>query len=310
MSREVLLLNQKCAHTLSLYDSLSGEELKHIRLPDYPHEFVVDSREKYAFVGHYGILGADCIGDQGGCSVFVIDLDTFEHVNTLSTWPYYRVHGLGMDDQDRLYAMSEGHNTLLLFNNPLEQTTPSLAVSSGGYKTHLFALTRSGEWAYGVNLLSNTITKIKPHDATFTPISMIPGRRPEGNCLSADERTLFISNRDDDSIVAIDVETMSVQGSASTGRDPNRIYCDPKQRLITTNYGESSLSVFDQELNPLGHIQLDSIPIAMSFHPDGKQAFVSMKGDKIGVLNLETGRIERSFNCRAEPDVSLLMIRE
>ncbi|UYG05013.1 YncE family protein [Halomonas sp. LR3S48] len=310
MTREVLLLNQKCAHTLSLYDAQSGEELKHIRLPDYPHEFVVDSQGRYAFVGHYGILGADCIGDQGGCSVFVIDLETFEHVNTLSTWPYYRIHGLGIDDQDRLYAMSEGHNTLLLFNDPLTTTTPDLAVSSGGYKTHLFALTRRGDWAYGVNLLSNTITKFKPHDATFTPIAMIPGRKPEGNCLSTDERTLFISNRDDDSIVAIDTESMSVRHSATTGRDPNRIYGDPQQRLITTNYGENSLSLFDQQPQPLGRIDLDSIPIAMSFHPNGEHAFVSLKGDHIGVLNLESGRIVRRFATRAEPDVSCLLLRD
>ncbi|CAM0553633.1 YncE family protein [Vreelandella titanicae] len=309
MASEYLLLNQKCAHTLSLYDVQSGEELKHIRLPDYPHEFVVDSQGKYAFVGHYGILGADCIGDPGGCSVFVIDLNTFELVNTLSTWPYYRIHGLGIDDQDRLYAMSEGHNTLLLFNDPLTATTPNLAVSSGGYKTHLFALTRKGDWAYGVNLLSNTITKFKPHDATFTPIAMIPGRRPEGNALSADERTLFISNRDDDTIVAIDTQSMTVEKSATTGRDPNRIYSDPLNRLITTNYGESSLSLFDQELNSLELIELDNIPIAMSFHPDGQHAFVSMKGDTIAVLHLESGRVVDSFACRAEPDVSQLLVR-
>ncbi|MGO2262362.1 MULTISPECIES: YncE family protein [Halomonas] len=309
MASEHLLLNQKCAHTLSLYDVQSGKELKSIRLPDYPHEFVVDSQGKHAYVGHYGILGADCIGDQGGCSVFVIDLNTFELVNTLSTWPYYRIHGLGIDDQDRLYAMSEGHNTLLMFNNPLTATAPNLAVSSGGYKTHLFALTRKGDWAYGVNLLSNTITKFKPHDATFMPIAMIPGRRPEGNALSVDEGKLFISNRDDDTIVAINTESMTIENSATTGRDPNRIYSDPFNRLITTNYGESSLSVFDQELNSLGLIELDSIPIAMSFHPDGQHAFVSMKGDRVDILNLESGHVVNSFNCRSEPDVSQLLVR-
>ena len=310
MSRDVLLLNQKCAHTLSLFDATSGEELHHLRLPDYPHEFVVDSTGRYAFVGHYGILGADCIGDQGGCSVFVVDLETFTLVNTLSTWPYYRIHGLGIDDQDRLYAMSEGHNTLLLFNTPLTQTTPDLAVSSGGYKTHLFALTKAGDWAYGINLLSNTITKFKPHDATFTPIAMIPGRKPEGNSLSADGRTLFISNRDDDSIVAVDTESMTVRASATTGRDPTRIYRDPRGRLITTNYGESSLSLFDETLAPLGTIQLEAIPIAMSFHPDGEQAFVSLKGDRIAVLDLESGQVRRSFATRAEPDVSCLLVRD
>ncbi|PSJ44195.1 YncE family protein [Zobellella taiwanensis] len=307
--KEILILNQKCAHTLSFYDVGNGEEIKSIRLPDYPHEFVVDSQGTYAYVGHYGILGADCIGDQGGCSVFVIDIEQGKVVNTLSTWPYYRIHGLGMDNQDRLYAMSEGHNTLLLYTNPATSTTPDLAVSSGGYKTHLFALTRDGDTAYGINLLSNTVTKFKPHDPTFTPIAMIPGRKPEGNCLSADERTLFVSNRTDNSIVAIDVESMTIRDQAETGLDPTRIYCDPNRRLIVTNYGENSLSLFDQQLNPLGRIELEHIPIALSFHPDGLQAFVSFKGDRIGVLDLESGKVVRYFPTRKEPDVSFLLVK-
>lgn len=310
MTGQHLLLNQKCAHVLSLYDIESGEELKHIRLPDYPHEFVVDSRQRYAFVGHYGILGADTRGEQGGCSVFVIELESFQLVNILDTWPYYRIHGLCLDRQDRLYAMSEGHNTLLVFDDPVNAAAPDRAVASGGYKTHLFALTGDAEWAFGINLLSHTVTRFKPRDAAFTPVAMTPGRRPEGNCLSSDERTLFVSNRDDDTIVAIDAESLTLLGSAATGRDPNRIYRDPENRLIVTNYGESSLSLFDEKLNALGRVELDNIPIALSFHPDGRHAYVSMKGDRLGVLDLKEGRVVRSFATRLEPDVSCPLLRD
>ena len=307
--QEVLILNQKCAHTLSFYNPSTGEELNRIRLPDYPHEFVVDSKQRYAYVGHYGILGAHCVGDQGGCSVFVIDLETCNHIHTLSTWPYYRIHGLGMDDQDRLFAMSEGHNTLLRFSDPQNDTAPDMAVASGGYKTHLFALSRDGETAYGINLLSNSVTKIKPNDPTFTPVTMVPGRMPEGNCLSADEKTLFVSNRTDNSIVAIDVDTMTVRDQASTGIDPTRIYCDPKNRLVVTNYGENSVSLFDQKLKSLGRIALEHIPIAMSFHPNGEKAYISFKGDQMGVLNLESGEMENYFPTLDEPDVSFLLLK-
>ena len=72
MSQEILLLVQKCAHTFSFYDVASGDALKHIRLPDFPHEFVVDSQNRFAYVGHYGIETSSHKG-EGGCSVFVID---------------------------------------------------------------------------------------------------------------------------------------------------------------------------------------------------------------------------------------------
>ncbi len=55
MSQEILLLVQKCAHTFSFYDIDSGAVLRHIRLPEFPNEFVVDSRQRYAYVGHYGV---------------------------------------------------------------------------------------------------------------------------------------------------------------------------------------------------------------------------------------------------------------
>jgi dihydrodipicolinate synthase/N-acetylneuraminate lyase len=32
--------------------------------------------------------------------------------------------------------------------------------------------------AYALNLLSNTVTKIKPNDPTFTPVAMVPGPVP------------------------------------------------------------------------------------------------------------------------------------
>jgi len=306
-SKEVLLLNQKCAHTLSFYDLESGEVVKTIRLPDFPHELVVDSKSRFAYVAHYGIESIHHSGDMGGCSVFVIDLEKGEHVRTLNTWPFYRIHGLGMDEQDRLYAMSEGNNTLLIFDDPENSDEADRAVPSGGYKTHLFALTRDGETAFGINLLSHTVTLIKPQDPTFTPIAVYPGRKPEGNRFSADEKTLFVANRIDNSIVAIDVETLKVTHTAATGEDPTRIYLDPNDRLIVTNYGESSLALFDQQLNSLGSIELEYRPVALGFHPDGNRAFVTFVGDKMGVLDLDSQKIVRYFDTLDTPDVVVFL---
>ncbi|WP_271272666.1 YncE family protein [Aliamphritea hakodatensis] len=302
-NNELLLLNQKCAHTLSFYDLASGKAVKHIRLPDFPHEMVVDSNNRFAYVAHYGIESIHHSGNQGGCSVFVIDLITGEHVRTLNTWPFYRIHGLAMDNQDRLYAMSEGHSTLLIFDDPENTDEADRAVPSGGYKTHLFALSRDGETAFGINLLSHTVTLIKPQDPTFTPVSVNPGRKPEGNRFSADEKTLFVANRTDNSIVAIDVETLQITHIAPTGEDPTRIYLDPCNRLIVTNYGENSLALFDQQLASLGSIELEYRPVALAFHPDGKHAFVTFVGDKLGVLNLDRQQIIRYFNTLDTPDV-------
>ena len=114
---------------------------------------------------------------------------------------------------------------------------------SGGVKTHLVTLTRDASRAYGVHLLSNTVTQFHPRDATVAPRAVMPGPRPEGNALSSDERTLFVANRGDDTLVEIDTDTMTCGRRVKTRSDPNRIYRtsapDGRDLLLLTNSGRA-----------------------------------------------------------------------
>ena len=306
--RQTLLLVQKCAHTFSFYDLASGQAEKHIVLPNFPHEFTVDPVRRLAYVGHYGIETASHLGEMGGHSVFVIDLERREHVHTLNLWPFYRPHGLTVDAQGRLFVMSEAHNTLLRFSDPVHRHVPDLAVASGGYKTHLFALTRDAETAYALNLLSNTVTKIKPNDPTFTPVAMVPGPVPEGNVLSADESLLYVANRGDDTLVAVDTASMRVVAQGKTRRDPNRVYrfqaADGQDRLLTTNSGEHSLSVYDTALKELRCLELPSNPLALSLHPGERSAFISFQDETVRRLDLDSFEFSQSIKTLREPDSS------
>ncbi len=306
--QETLLLVQKCAHTFSFYDLASGQAEKHIVLPNFPHEFTVDPVRRRAYVGHYGIETASHLGDVGGHSVFVIDLDKREHVATLNIWPFYRPHGLMVDAEGRLFVMSEAHNTLLRFSDPANRHVPDLAVASGGYKTHLFALTKDAQTAYALNLLSNTVTKIKPNDPTFTPVAMVPGPVPEGNVLSADESLLYVANRGDDTIVAVDTATMQVVARGKTRRDPNRVYrfrgAEGKDLLLTTNSGEQSISVFGTDLQEQRYFGLPSNPLALSFHPVDRAVYISFQDETVRRLNLDNFEFEQTIKTLREPDSS------
>lgn len=305
--QETLLLVEKCAHAFSFYDLPSGKQIKSIRLPDFPHEFVVDSAGRYAYVGHYGIE-TQAHNGEGGCSVFVIDLQAREHVRTLDLWPFRRPHGIAIDRQDRLYVLSEGNSALLIFDDPQREEKPTRALPSGGYKSHLVALRSDGEVAFSLNLLSNTVTMLKPQDPTFAPIPIVPGAKPEGNCFSADEQVLYVANRQSETIVAIDVASLKVIASAKTGTDPTRIYRDKRDRLFVTNYGDDYMSVYNLALEQIGTVPLPSLPIGLSFHPRRDEAYISLKDDRIGVLDLETLTFSRYFPTLREPDVSHVLI--
>ncbi|KQR43110.1 YncE family protein [Acidovorax sp. Leaf160] len=304
MSSEILLLVEKCSHCFSYYDLDSGQRLSSVALPDFPHEFVVDAAHRYAYVGHYGVETSGHLG-AGGTSIFQIDLAERRLARTIDLAPFNRLHGMQMDDAGRLYALSEDRAQLAVLDQPATDTAPRRAVSTGGIKSHLFALTRDGQTAYAMNLLSHTVTKIRPHDATFAPVSCAPGDKPEGYALSADEKTLYVTCRWSKNLAAIDTATMQVMYTAPSRDDATRLYLCRDGRLLATNYGERSISVVDPNtLMELAHIPMQARAIALSLHPSRPLAFVSQDDDRLGYLNLDTLRFERFIATQCEPDVS------
>jgi YVTN family beta-propeller protein len=307
--REVLLLVEKCSHCFSTYDLRTHERIASVALPDYPHEFVTDSENRYAYVGHYGVEHSGISG-AGGHAVFQIDIHMSQLVRTIDLSPFNRIHGLHMDAQDRLYALSEEKAALLVLSTPQTDTAPRRAVSSGGIKSHLFALSRDGQTAYCMNLLSHTVAKVRPWDPLFTPVLCSPGEKPEGYALSADERTLYVTNRWSQTLAAIDTETMQVKARVPSRDDPTRLYLHADgQRMLVTNYGERSLSIVDPAtLKELAHVPTGARAIALSLHPTRPLAYVSLDDDRVGIFNLDTCAFEAHIATQKEPDVSKVVV--
>ena len=308
MSRDTLLLVEKCAHCFSWYDLDSGERTRSLNLPHFPHEFVTDRDERFAYVGHYGVETSGHVG-SGGHAILQVDIRSGELVRSIDLHPFNRIHGLQMDDQDRLYALSEEKATLLVLDQPATDTGPKRAVPSGGLKSHLFALTRDGQTAYCMNLLSHTVTKVRPWEPLTPPLACHPGQKPEGYCLSDDEQTLFVSNRWSNTLCAIDTATMTVRLTVPSRDDVTRIYRAADGRLFTSNYGDRSLSVVDPvSLQEVGYVKLDARAIALSFHPGKPLAFISLDDDRVAVLDTNSLRILRFIATQREPDVSRVVV--
>jgi DNA-binding beta-propeller fold protein YncE len=308
MARDTLLLVEKCAHCFSWYDIESGERLRSLQLPDFPHEFVTDSADRYAYVGHYGVETSGHVG-AGGHSLLQIDIRSSELVRSIDLSPFNRIHGLQMDAQDRLYALSEEKSTLLVLDQPATDTAARRAVPSGGIKSHLFALTRDGQTAFCMNLLSHTVTKVKPWDPLFAPLACHPGQKPEGYCLSGNEQTLYVSNRWSNTLSAIDTATMRVKCEAPSRDDVTRIYRASDGRLFTSNYGDRSLSVVSPDtLQETAYLKLDGRCIALTFHPNKPLAFISLDSDRVAVLDINSLKILRFIATQKEPDSSKVVL--
>lgn len=306
MSQEILLLVEKCSHCISWYDPGSGERLRSLPLPDFPHEFVIDSAQRYVYVGHYGVETSGHVG-PGGSAILQIDIRSAQLVRSIDLFPFNRIHGMQMDQHDRLYALSEEKAMLLVLDQPDTDTAPKRAMPSGGVKSHLFVLTRDGQTAFSMNLLSHTVTKLRPWEPLSQPVACHPGLKPEGCCLSEDERTLFVSNRWSNTLSAIDTETMEVRLTVPSREDATRIY-RAGNRLLVTNYGDRSVSVVDPvTLRETGYVKMDARAIALSLHPTRPLAYISQDDDRVGVLDLQSLRFTRFIATQREPDVSRIV---
>jgi len=307
MTRDTLLLVEKCAHCISWYDIDTGERIRSLALPDFPHEFVTDRAQRYAYVGHYGVETSGHIG-SGGHTILQVDIRSGQLVRSIDLFPFNRIHGMQMDAQDRLYALSEEKATLLVLDQPDTDTQARRAVPSGGIKSHLFALSRDGQTAYCMNLLSHTVTKVRPWDPLAPPVACHPGQKPEGYCLSEDEQTLYVSNRWSNTLSAIDTATMTVRHSAPSRDDVTRIYRTRDGRLFTSNYGDRSLSVVDPvTLAETGYLKMEARAIALSFHPTLPLAFISQDDDRVMVLDTDRLQVLRFIHTQREPDVSTVV---
>ncbi|OSC57446.1 hypothetical protein B5181_32355 [Streptomyces sp. 4F] len=304
---DVLVVVEKSGHAVGFYDAGSGRRMRTVPLPDHPHEMVVDSRKRFAYVGHYGVRMSSTVG-EGGAAVFVIDLAGRSLARTIDTRPFNRIHGMGIDERDRLYALSEEKAVLLGFDTPATDEAPTRAVPAHGIKTHLFTLSRDGERAYVTGLLSHTVSLVRPHDASAPPLVVTPGQLPESSCLSPDEKILFVGVRKSSSLVAIDARTMKVVRTRKVGGDPLRVYSVDDDRLLVTDIVSHTLTLYSTALRRIRSLRLKGVPAAVSFHPDRSTAYVSQLGtNDIAVIDMDRFAVIGGFGTGLEPDSSVLL---
>ncbi len=313
MENEVLLIVEKASHRFRYYDMHTKQVLKEIPLSDFPHEFTVSPCETYAYIGAYGVINSGST-DQGNCEVYVLDITTGDIINTLCVadgthGPCYRPHGVEVDAYGGLYVLSESADRLFYKKDPTQDTTFDTSVPTGGTKGHLFALTKDGTRAFVSNLASGNVTAIDPHDSSIIPIAVETGVKPEGRCLSPDEKTLFITNRGDNTISVIDVETLQLKFSFPTPEDPTRVFYDAKRdRLMVINYLGMTMSIYNPHNGDVIHtFEFASHPTALSFMDNGNKVIVPFMDQKIRIYDIDSHAQVDTINAGEEPDVTYVV---
>ncbi len=213
---DTLLVMEKGDRALGFYELATGRRTGRVELPgEYPHEFVVDRAGARAYVAQYGAKSSTTPG-PGGDAVYVVDLAARSLARTIDCAPFRRLHGIRLDAGDRLFVLSEDRDVLLGFDAPARAERPDRAVATGGIKGHLFSLSRDGETAYVVSILSNTVSRVRPFAPAEGPRIVATGLGPEGSALSPDEATLYVANRRSATLTALATEAMTITRTVTT----------------------------------------------------------------------------------------------
>jgi len=306
---QTMMLIEKSSHCVSWYDTETGALQGRLALPDFPHEFVVDQDNHYAYVGHYGVQNSGVEGTDGR-SVIVIDIRKQEIVHRYDLGEHARPHGISLDAQGRLYVLSEWSGHLLVKENPRafdqgwDHVTPV-----GGEKPHLFALTGDGRTAYSMNLNSGDVTVLDPYDPTRIPVSIKTGEKPEGRCLREEAGVLYTSQRISNTVAVVDTKTLQVQRIFPTPQDPCRVYYDAKRnRLVTMNHHGGSFSVFDEATGEMLHEQkTPANPLALCIDDEAAYAYIAIDCEQVQRFNLDTFEVVQTFDTGKEPDVMVIL---
>lgn len=296
---------QKEICSLGVYNLADGNSLAQIPLPEQSHELVITPDNRYAFIAQYGVKKWLAPG-VGGNQITVVDLQQHKVVNTLDLTPYYRLHGIRMDNHGRLFVLSETSSVLIRFDNPVENDEPDALIPVHGVRSHYFVLNKAGTRAWVSDTLSGMAISVNTEDPTQAVQKVFNGKGPEGCCLSPDESRFYIINRYGNAIKAYDANTLKLLHQAETQGESVRVVALGNGHLVVANSARKSLLVFDPSLKPLKEIPLSGAPTAITLTDNDDRVITSTEDNKLTWIDIAQGKPVKTISTDKGADASVL----
>ncbi len=107
------------------------------------------------------------------------------------------------------------------------------------------------------------------------------GSDPENFDVSADDKTLYVSNEDASGISFIDIASGKVTKTIPTGEEPEGVKVTPDgKRIFSTSEGDGTISVVDADAGRLEKtFKVGHRPRNIAFLPDGSHGYVNAEND-------------------------------
>jgi YVTN family beta-propeller protein len=299
-ARPSLLVLNKAENTLAVVDPATMQVVARIPTGEGPHEVVVSSDGRTAYVSNYG-------AEKPGNSLSVIDLATRKETKRVDLGPLWRPHGLAERD-GKVYFTAEVSRVVARYD-PAADRVDWLA-GTGQSVTHMLVMHPTRPIVYTANILSNTVSVLeldKPQQPGPPPriTTVAVGPKPEGLDVSPDGRELWVGHNDDGGVSVIDTESNKVKETLKVGGMPIRVKFTPDgKRVLISSPSTGDLVVFDAVTRKeLKRFQVGEAAVGVAVSRDSRRAYVaSMATGKVTAVDLETLTLAGSVQTGQAPD--------
>lgn len=281
-----LIVANKSEASVSLHSLPGGKEVARLATGDGPHEVAVSPNGKLAVVTDYGTR------EKAGDTLTVIDIEAAVVVRTITLARASRPHGIEWLDESRVVVTAEGSRSLLLVNVGSGQTEATIAIDQD--VGHMVAASAALGQAFVANIGSGTATAVDL--GARKRLSHLPaGEGSEGISLAREEKELWITNREADTITIFATGSLEKLAELVLPGFPIRAETDdPRGLVYITQPREDALSAIDINTRQVSrridfNIEPDpvrktlfgdrlpgsSIPIGVLLSGDGETLFVA-----------------------------------
>ena len=254
------------------------------------------------------------ITNQGSHDVSVIDLATQKLVATV---PVGRSPAgvVASSRAGRVFVSNPDSKTISVIDMRTQKVVATLAAGQGPVGidaapdgSRLYA----ADWFANRLLVFDTGAAAAAKVATpgrDTPIASIEvGRAPAGVAASDRAGTVFVAERDDDSVALVDVDARRVRVRARVGSHPFALLFDaPRQRLYALNVQSDDVTVLDTRdpgrLDLIATVKVGKAPYGAALTADGRLLYVTNQhDDSVSVIDVDTLTLLRTLTGFAYPE--------
>jgi YVTN family beta-propeller protein len=270
----VLVALNKADNTLAIIDASAMKVTGKVAVGDSPHEVVLSTDGKTAFVANYG-------GQTPGSSISMIDTATAKEIRRVDTLPLMRPHGLQFLG-GKLYFTSETNRLIARYDPAANKIDWMMGTGQNG--SHMVAVSADQKKFYTANIGSNSITamefqNVPPAGSKITHISV--GNQPEPLDLSPDGKEIWTGLNAEGAIEIVDTAAYKSVAKVNVGGRAYRVKFSPDGKFVYCSMiATKEILVIDAATRKeVKRMKIANVPLGIVFSADGKTAFVTTVKD-------------------------------